>query len=237
MPIEIFQVDAFTATPYKGNPAAVCLTDGPKDEQWMRNVAREMNLSETAFLHPIEGGYSLRWLTPKAEVDLCGHGTLATSHFLIEQGHETGETPIKFHTRSGWVSATKSGDWIELDFPVYPPEEIAPPAGLSEALGIEPVYTGVYPKALLVRIAKADTVRNLKPDLNALEKFEWMKFCVTAKSDDDKSDFVSRFFAPRIGIPEDPVNGNSHTALAPYCPRGSARLDSCLATQVQGSKG
>lgn len=216
MPIEIVQVDAFTSKPYRGNPAAICLTEGPQDEDWMRDVAREMNLSETAFLYPISGGYNLRWLTPVSEVDLCGHGTLATAHFLLDTGRESEDSPIRFKTRSGWVSAEKVDDWIELDFPNYSPKECQPPAGLLEALGVEAVYVGEYPKAMLVRVASEAEVRNLKPDLSGLQEIDLPKVCVTAKADSAEVDFVSRLFAPKIGIPEDPVNGNSHTALTPY---------------------
>ncbi|MGH8014632.1 MAG: PhzF family phenazine biosynthesis protein [Candidatus Zixiibacteriota bacterium] len=216
MEIEIVQIDAFTGEPYKGNPAAVCLLKAPADEKWMKNVAREMNLSETAFLYPIKDGYHLRWLTPKAEVNLCGHGTLASAHFLYEDGHEPVNKPIAFKTKSGWVSASKNGDLITLDFPLQKPKKIKPPRGLLQALGAKPVYVGRYADSYFVQFAKAKTVRELKPDMMALEKLPLPKVCVTAPSDSDKFDFVTRRFSPKIGINEDPVNGNSHTALAPY---------------------
>jgi len=182
----------------------------------MKNVAREMNLSETAFLHPIKGGYHLRWLTPKSEVDLCGHGTLATAHLLFEDGHEPENRPIRFKTRVGWVSASKDGELITLDFPVNKPKKIKPPLGLLKALGVKAEYVGTYPKSYLVQVARAKTVRNLNPDMKALEKLQRLKICVTAPADNKDFDFVSRLFAPKLGIPEDPVNGNSHTALTPY---------------------
>ena len=214
--IEIVQIDAFTSEPFKGNPAAVCLMDAPGNDDWMKNVAREMNLSETAFLYPIEGGYHLRWLTPNSEVDLCGHGTLATAHFLFEDEHEPTDKSIKFKTRVGWVSASKEGDYIALDFPVNIPEEIDAPQDIHEALGAEAIYVGRYPKAYLVELVNDSAVRELKPDLTALESLDQPKICVTAKDSTGKADFVARLFAPAIGIPEDPVNGNSHTALTPY---------------------
>jgi PhzF family phenazine biosynthesis protein len=214
--IEIVQIDAFTSEAYKGNPAAVCLMKGPGNEQWMRHVAREMNLSETAFLYPIKGGYHLRWLTPTSEVDMCGHATLATAHFLYEQGHEPKNKEIAFKVRAGWVSASKEGELITLNFPVNRPKKVKTPATLAKALGAKPKYVGVYPNAYLVEFASAKTVRELKPDLTALEKLSKAKICVTAKSDSKKYDFISRLFAPKLGIPEDPVNGNSHTALTPY---------------------
>lgn len=218
---EVIQVDAFASEPYAGNPAAVCILKRPADDGWMRKVAREMNLSETAFLYPIEGGYHLRWLTPKAEVDLCGHATLATAHVLFEQGREPANRPIRFKTRSGWVSAAKNGPWIELDFPANPPKEAKPPEGLLQALGVTPEFCGVYPKAYFVQIADDAVVRKLDPDMTALSKLPSPKVCVTAADSTGQADFISRLFAPALGVPEDPVNGNSHTALTPYW---SARL-------------
>lgn len=216
METEIVQIDAFTSEPYRGNPAAVCLLKVPADEQWMKNVAREMNLSETAFLYPIEGGYHLRWLTPKSEVDLCGHATLATAHLLYDDGIEPRNKSISFKTRVGWISASMEEELIILDFPLNRPKKIKPPNGLLKALGVKAEFVGGYPKSYLVQVAKAKTVRDLKPDLNALEKLDRPKVCVTALSDSKKYDFVSRLFAPKLGIPEDPVNGNSHTALTPF---------------------
>lgn len=216
---DVVQVDAFTSEPYAGNPAAVCLLEGPADQDWMIKVAREMNLSETAFLYPIEGGYHLRWLTPTTEVDLCGHGTLAAAHALFEEGRASADEMVRFKTRSGWVAAAKKGAFIELDFPVNPLEEISPPAELVEALGVQPVYVGTYPKAYLVVIDDESELRKLSPDLGALARMPQPKVCVSARARSENADFVARLFAPAIGIPEDPVNGNSHTVLAPYWSR------------------
>ena len=213
---EIVQVDAFTSRVFAGNPAAVCVMEGAANETWMQLVAREMNLSETAFLYPIEGGYHLRWFTPMVEVDLCGHGTLSAAHVLFEAGLIPADETIRFETRSGWVLAKKDGDWIELDFPVNPLKEVAVPEGLVEALGVKPVYVGEYPKAFLVELASDRSVRELKPNLTLLSGLGQPKVCVTAIDSTGQADIVSRLFAPGIGIAEDPVNGNSHTVLAGY---------------------
>src|SRR5215210_2225740 len=133
---KIVQVDAFTARPFAGNPAAVCVLQGPADERWMQDVAREMNLSETAFLHRRADGFRLRWFTPTVEVDLCGHATLAAAHVVWEERHLEAAEPVRFHTRSGLLTAVRRGDWIELDFPAEPIGPAPPPAGLAEALGV-----------------------------------------------------------------------------------------------------
>jgi len=212
----LVQIDAFTNEPYRGNPAAVCVLEGPADEEWMRLVAREMNLSETAFVYPIEGGFQLRWLTPRAEVDLCGHGTLATAHLLWEDGHVSSESPIRFMTRSGWVSASLESGWIVLDFPLNPPQAVEPSQTLLAVLGFTPVFVGHYPAGTLVVAPTDDLVRGLRPNLTLLEELPEPKLCVTARDSTGEVDFVSRLFAPSLGIPEDPVNGNSHTVLGPY---------------------
>src|SRR5437762_2367061 len=142
MGIRIVQVDAFTSTPFAGNPAAVCVLPAPRDERWMQSVAQEMNLSETAFLLPEGDGFRLRWFTPAVEVDLCGHATLASAHILWQEGRATGGASIHFHTRSGVLTAAPSGDGIALDFPATPPTPADPPAGLTEALGLTPRFVG-----------------------------------------------------------------------------------------------
>jgi PhzF family phenazine biosynthesis protein len=237
MSIEVHRIDAFTSEPFKGNPAAVCRLDGPADEGWMRNVAKEMNLSETAFFYPIDGGYHLRWFTPKAEVDLCGHATLATAYYLFENEVEPVDKPVRFNTRSGWVSAVPEGDWIVMDFPANPPQQIEEPQRLAEALGVQAIsYVGAYPKAYLVEVADDSVVRSLKPDMQRIQQFPVQKICVTASDSTGHADIVSRLFAPAIGIYEDPVNGNSHTALAPYWSQklGKTELLSHYASQRGG---
>ncbi len=228
---KLVQVDAFTNEPFKGNPAAVCIMEKEADESWMRHVAREMNLSETAFLYPIEGGYHLRWFTPVAEVDLCGHATLASAFVLFEDGHVDKKSTIKFKTRSGWLSATKEDDWIILDFPSIPPKQIDPPEGLIEALGVKPLYIGLFSKDILVEVESDEIVRSIKPDITALMKLPNPDLVITSKDLTGKASFVSRFFAPSVGIPEDPVTGSIHSTLTPYW---AAKLgkDEMIAHQV-----
>lgn len=208
------QVDAFTDRAFAGNPAAVFIVDAPCDAAWMQAVAQEMNLSETAFLHPVKGGFSLRWFTPTTEVDLCGHATLASAHALWESGHLPQHTAARFQTRSGELSARLEGDWIWLDFPATPVTPTESPLGLSDALGTEPVFVGATTFDLLIELPTAAHVRGLEPDLTLIKRLPTRGVIVTAESKD--FDFVSRYFAPASGIPEDPVTGSTHCALAPY---------------------
>ena len=214
----IVVVDAFTDQPFRGNPAAVCVLSGPADDRWMQEVAREMNLSETAFLHPVEGGFALRWFTPTMEVDLCGHATLASAHVLWQDGHLDPAETARFHTRSGALTADRRGGEIVMDFPATPPVECAHPSGLAEALGVIGYrWVGETRFDLLVELDGEATVRTLKPDLSALGRIERRGIIVTALADEGQPyDFVSRFFAPAAGVPEDPVTGSAHCALAPY---------------------
>jgi PhzF family phenazine biosynthesis protein len=219
--LPIVVVDAFTAEPFKGNPAAVCLLADhapPRTDAWMQSLAAEMNLSETAFLLPQKDGdgFNLRWFTPSREVDLCGHATLASAHFLWESGIlETGET-ARFHTRSGLLTATRTADWIELDFPTGTPREVETPAALQAALG-ENTFLHVAQNRmdLLVEIPSEADVRALQPNMERLASIDVRGVIVTARSSTEY-DFVSRCFYPRVGVPEDPVTGSAHTALAPY---------------------
>jgi PhzF family phenazine biosynthesis protein len=216
MGIAITQVDAFTDRPFAGNPAAVCILARAPEERWMRDVAREMNLSETAFLVPRDGGYDLRWFTPAVEVDLCGHATLASAHVLWEEGHLPAAAEARFHTRSGLLLARRNGDWIEMDFPAKAEEPADAPANLAPALGVKPVYVGRNQFDYLVEVDSAETVRGIQPDHTALRKLPVRGIIVTARSDAPEFDFISRFFAPGAGVDEDPVTGSSHTCLAPY---------------------
>ncbi len=170
MEIPLFQVDAFTDRPFLGNPAAVCLLPEPKDDHWMQTVAAEMNLSETAYLLERDDGYQLRWFTPKTEVDLCGHATLASAHVLWAEGVVNEEQPIHFHTKSGVLTASRHGNFIELDFPATPAQEAEPPAGLLDALGILPNFVGKsrFDKFLVVESEQA--ARSLKPDFTQLRQ-------------------------------------------------------------------
>jgi PhzF family phenazine biosynthesis protein len=212
----IVQVDAFTDRPFAGNPAGVCVLDGPADASWMQDVAREMNLSETAFLHPDGDAFHLRWFTPTTEVDLCGHATLASAHVLWSEGHLAPGAQARFRTLSGVLTAERRGDWIELDFPAEPAAPVAPPPGLIEALGVEPVEVGRNRVDVIVEVADAAAVRGLRPDMARLAAVPARGIIVTGRSDDPAFDFVSRFFGPAAGIPEDPVTGSAHCCLGPW---------------------
>jgi len=221
MPQPFVQVDAFTAEPFKGNPAAVCVLDAPRDSAWMQAIAREMNLSETAFLVRRDSGdgFDLRWFTPTTEVDLCGHATLASAHALWEGGHLPAGETATFHTRSGQLSARRDGDWIELNFPATPDEPAEPPPGLEAALGAKPVYVGRSRFDMLVELDGEDVVRNLQPDFTRLRALGARGVIVTSRASSAGIDFVSRFFAPGAGVDEDPVTGSAHCALAPFWAR------------------
>ena len=220
MPQRITVVDAFTDRVFAGNPAAVCILDSPATEPWMQNLAREMNLSETAFLRPIadrESSYSLRWFTPVAEVALCGHATLASAHVLWEEGRTSRDRPLRFETvHSGWLSATWDGGEITLDFPELPLIDAEAPEGLAAALGAEPVAVIGTGMDLLVELRDEEAIRSLRPDFGALGKIDVRGVIVTSRAATGDFDFISRFFAPAFGIDEDPVTGSAHCALAPY---------------------
>lgn len=215
MTIPLFQVDAFAHKPFAGNPAAVCLLDAPADPAWMQAVALEMNLSETAFLVPRSDGYDLRWFTPAVEVDLCGHATLASAHTLWETGRLAPDEIARFHTRSGLLTASRVGEWIELDFPATPPAKSTIPDGLEKALGAAARFVGKSRFDYLVEVESAAVVREMQPDHAALRHLPVRGVMVTAAGD-GCYDFVSRFFAPGSGIDEDPVTGSAHCCLAPY---------------------
>lgn len=209
-------VDAFTDKPFGGNPAAVCLLDAPCEERWMQLVAREMNLSETAFLQRIDGGFSLRWFTPAVEVKLCGHATLASAFALWETGVLAANEPARFSTLSGWLTCRRDGAWIEMDFPAVTPKPCAPPAGLADALGCELRACGLNGMDYLVEIADEKTLRALRPNFSALATLPVRGVIVTCRSESPEFDFISRFFAPAAGVNEDPVTGSAHCALGPY---------------------
>jgi PhzF family phenazine biosynthesis protein len=213
--MRLFQIDAFTSEPFKGNPAAVCFMDGVRDDRWLANVAAEMNLSETAFLSKREDGWSLRWFTPSVEVDLCGHATLASAHAIWSE--KIGSEPeLRFHTRSGVLTAKRDGDFIELDFPATREEAITAPAGLLDALGTANAsYVGRNQFDYLVELPSEAEVRSLKPDHAVLRQLPVRGIMVTSRGSGDY-DFVSRFFAPGSGVDEDPVTGSSHCCLTPY---------------------
>ncbi|HUP89236.1 MAG TPA: PhzF family phenazine biosynthesis protein, partial [Longimicrobiales bacterium] len=220
---KIYTVDAFTGEAFRGNPAAVCILEREAPEQWMRNVAAEMNLSETAFLFRENGHYRLRWFTPSVEVKLCGHATLGTAHVLWEEGHlEQGEQ-ARFETLSGTLTADKEDNWIKLDFPAKVAMETAPPKGLLESLAIKnPVYVGKNAFDYIVEVENEEIIAGLKPDMGLLATVEARGVIVTAKANGVTNpsatapDFISRFFAPAAGVNEDPVTGSAHCCLTPY---------------------
>ncbi|MGA3237915.1 MAG: PhzF family phenazine biosynthesis protein [Bryobacteraceae bacterium] len=216
MPIRIVTVDAFTNVAFSGNPAAVCVLNEPRPEEWMRNLAREMNLSETAFLLPQADGYDLRWLTPSVEVDLCGHATVASAHVLWQDGHLPAGQQARFHTRSGLLTADRCGEWIELDFPVKIATVSEPPAELLPALGVQALAVAKNVFDYLVEVESEEILRGMSPDHSTLRKIPVRGVIVTARSSTAGFDFISRFFAPGSGIDEDPVTGSAHTALGPY---------------------
>jgi PhzF family phenazine biosynthesis protein len=217
MALPLFLVDAFTDRQFSGNPAAVCLLEQPAAEAWMQQVAAEMNLSETAFLHPEADGYRLRWFTPAAEVDLCGHATLASAHVLWETGRCPPAATLHFHTRSGVLRASRPDQWIELDFPARRAEPCAAPPGLAESLGAPLRFVGNYGLDYLCEVESERVLRGLRPDFERLRTtLPTRGVVVTARPEGDRCDFVSRFFAPAVGVPEDPVTGSSHCALGPF---------------------
>ena len=233
MAVTLVQVDAFAREIFKGNPAAVCLLPEPAGETWMQSVAGEMNLAETAFLvRRSPGVYGLRWFTPLVEVDLCGHATLAGAHVLWEEGIEAGDAGLRFETRSGVLRAVRDADWIELDFPAEPAEPAEPPRGLIEALGVTPRYVGRNRFDYLVEVDSEAAVRAVAPDLPALRRIGGRGVIVTSRAAGvpaagrpaaERFDFVSRFFAPAVGIDEDPVTGSAHCCLGPYWQRRLGR--------------
>ncbi|MEW6181077.1 MAG: PhzF family phenazine biosynthesis protein [Chloroflexota bacterium] len=219
MTFSLFQVDSFTAEPFRGNPAGVCLLDAPRPDDWMLGIAREMNLSETAFLLPEGAVYRLRWFTPQVEVTLCGHATLASAHILWEQGILPPAQTAQFETLSGRLSASRTADgWIRLDFPLREVRPADAPPGLVDALGLKQVrFSGRYREDYLLEADDEEQVRALKPDFARLKHLPARGVVVTARAAPGKVyDFVSRFFAPAVGVDEDPVTGSAHCALAPY---------------------
>ena len=215
--ITLVQVDAFARQMFRGNPAAVCLLPKPVEEAWMQNVAAEMNLSETAFLLRRSAGvYRLRWFTPKVEVDLCGHATLASAHVLWEDRIVPHDASLCFETRSGVLRAVRQAGWIRLDFPAEPPQPAEPPPELAAALGVVPRYVGRNRFDYLLEVDSEADVRAVSPDFAALRLLGGRGFIVTSRASGGAFDFVSRFFAPASGIDEDPVTGSAHCCLGPY---------------------
>jgi len=230
----VFQVDAFiTNKAFSGNPAAVCLLAEPQGEEWMQAIAAEINLSETAFVCACDDGFELRWFTPTIEVNLCGHATLAAAHVLWAQPILASGTMARFQTKSGCLQAKQSGEWIELDFPAQPVEAATAPEALLSALGVAQASVYRNGEDYLVMVDTEAEVRALMPDFSRLKTVNMRGVMVTAVADDSGSDFVSRFFAPAVGIDEDPVTGSAHCALYPFW---TERLNKTELTAFQASK-
>jgi len=236
MPLQLFHIDAFTDRPFAGNPAAVCLLEQEMEAGWMQSVAREMNLSETAFLLRGDDGFHLRWFTPEVEVELCGHATLASAHFLWAEHHLKPRAVARFHTMSGLLTAVQRDGWIELDFPAKPAVPAPAPAGMAAALGGAPVAALKSEFDFLVEVATEAEVRAMEPDFRALRVVNARGVIVTAACTGGPYDFVSRFFGPAVGIDEDPVTGSAHCVLGPYW-QGRLGKSSFLAFQASARGG
>jgi len=230
--LPIYQVDAFASRVFAGNPAAVCPLENWLDDRTMQAIAAENNLAETAFFVPDGDHYQLRWFTPAVEVDLCGHATLASAHVIFES-LEPGRTSVTFATRSGDLTVTRDGDRLKMDFPSIPTTPCEAPEALIAGLGCDPLEVREGMDYLVV-VRDEATVRGLRPRMDILSELDTRGVIVTAQG--DEVDFVSRFFAPAAGIPEDPVTGSAHCALTPYW---AARLgkSSLLARQVSARGG
>ncbi len=208
-----YQVDAFTDHIFGGNPAGVCPLEQWLPDAVMQNIAMENNVAETAFFVKEEDQFHLRWFTPVVEVDLCGHATLGASWVIFNKlGYSSNE--IRFRSRSGWLTVTRSGDLLTLDFPADTIAPASPPAGLVAALGVNPIDVLKGKTDWMIVVETQKEVESLTPDMEALMKIPCRGVMVTAKG--DSVDFVSRFFAPQSGVPEDPVTGSAHTSLTPY---------------------
>jgi PhzF family phenazine biosynthesis protein len=234
MGIPIYQVDAFTEEPFKGNPAGVCLLDVPAEASWMQNVAAEMNVAETAFPLPEGDGFRLRWFTPKVEVRLCGHATLAAAHVLWEEGILPKDREARFETLSGLLTARRQGPEIELNFPSRPVNSQPPDwaEAVVGALGIKPSFIGMSAEDILIEAADEEAVRTVEPDFATLRSLPARGVIVTSRSSDPNFDFISRFFAPAVGVDEDPVTGSSHCVLTPFW---AQRLGKAAMTAYQAS--
>lgn len=233
MAVPIYQVDAFTSEPFKGNPAAVCLLGVAQPEEWMQNVAAEMNLAETAFLVPKDGAFSLRWFTPTIEIPLCGHATLASAHILWETESLPLDEEARFETMSGALIARRIGKQIEMDFPTIESDPAEPTEALQKALGVTLKWVGLTRSAskkvgnYLIELSTEAEVRQLKPDIALLRASVPQGVIVTAKAEKAPFDFVSRYFAPNFGVDEDPVTGSAHCALTPYWSRKLDKTEMC----------
>jgi PhzF family phenazine biosynthesis protein len=232
--IPIFHVDAFAEKPFEGNPASVCLLRDERPDSWMQSVAAEVNLATTAFVRPVDQEYELRWFTPAVEITLCGHATLASAHVMWNENIAGRSEPIRFHTKSGILTCNRAGEIIELNFPATFPTETEPEPGLLDALHVQPCFAGKSKFDSFLVVESEEIVRSLKPDFNSLRSIPGIRgVIVTSTSQDPRYDFISRFFAPGIGIDEDHATGSAHCALAPFW---SERLGKSAMTAFQASK-
>ena len=216
-PKPIYQVDAFTSEPFRGNPAGVCLLEEEMPETWMQNVAMEMNLSETSFIVRGKSEFPIRYFTPEAEIPLCGHATLSSAHIIYETGIVDRGKEIVFLSKAGKLNIRISGTWITMNFPAYKAEKIAIPANIDNIIGVIPSELYRTGHGWTLALLKSEKeVLNLKPDFKAMRNSEFGDLIVTAPSDDKKFDFCVRCFAPALGIDEDPVTGSAHCALVPF---------------------
>ena len=230
MPAPLLHVDAFADGPFRGNPAAGCLLDTAPSAEWMQSVAAELNLPATVFVESGREPFGLRWFSPIAELALCGHGTLAAAHVLWETGRLSRASPARFATRGGELAAVARDGWIALAMPAEIATAAAPPVGLLEAVGVKARWVGRNRLDYVIEVEDEATVRALAPDLVALAAIETRGVSVTARASTAGVDFVSRFFAPRAGIPEDAVTGSAHCCLAPLW---AARLGTSRLTARQ----
>ncbi len=233
MNIPIYQLDAFSENPFGGNPAAVCILDSWLDDEIMQKIGQENNLSETAFIvRKSKGEYEIRWFTPSTEINLCGHATLASAYVVFHYYDEDIES-VSFDSKSGILKVEKKDDMLILDFPSTPPKDADIPLVLIKALGVIP-EAAYSSRDLMVLVKDEETVHSLNPDFNLLKELDYLGIIVTSKG--DHSDFVSRFFAPNVGINEDPVTGSAHTTLIPYWADKLGK-DKLHAFQVSSRKG
>lgn len=225
MPLQIIHVDTFTTRPFAGNPAAVCVLDDQPAEWWLQDVAREINLSATAFLAGHDAGYDLRWFSPQRELDLCGHGTLASAHVLWESGRVPDDSAIRFHTREATLDASRDGEVIEIALPQDPPTEVEIPDALNRLLGATAQWVGRSQRDLLVELGDEKAVRTFIPDATMLSTLGARGLIVTAPAISQRFDFVSRFFSSHLGDLEDPVTGSAHCTLGPFWSDRLGRTD------------
>lgn len=216
MGIPFFQVNAFTDEIFSGNPAGVCILQEPKNETWMQKVACELNMAETSFLYKKGDGFNLRWFTPLVEIELCGHATLASAHILWEKGYLKPGDEAEFYTKGGILTADRRDGWIEMNFPSEPARKVSTPNFIAKALGVIPKYVGKNRFDYLVEVDSEESLRKLRPDLSLIKKIPVRGIIVTSLARAKGYDFVSRFFAPAVGIDEDHVTGSAHCSLGPY---------------------